>query len=142
MDRHPKLKVCLGHAGGYVPYAVDRMDKGWEMFPKYRGNAVKPPSTYLDRFYYDTTTFTDRNLRFLVDVVGADRVVLGTDWPVPMAVVYPVNTIKNSPVLSDVEKDLISKAIQITGGNVAKTARILNIPRGTLRYKLEKYELG
>ena len=58
MDRHPDLKICLGHAGGYVPYAVDRMDKGWEMFPKYRGNAVKPPSTYLDRFYYDTTTFT------------------------------------------------------------------------------------
>ena len=107
MDRHPDLKVCLGHAGGYVPYAVDRMDKGWEMFPKYRGNAVKPPSTYLDRFYYDTTTFTDRNMRFLVDVVGADRVVLGTDWPAPMAVVDPVNTIKNSAVLSDVEKDAI-----------------------------------
>ena len=107
MDRHPDLKVCLGHAGGYVPYAVDRMDKGWEMFPKYRGNAVKPPSTYLDRFYYDTTTFTDRNMRFLVDVVGVDRVVLGTDWPAPMAVVDPVNTIKNSAVLSDVEKDAI-----------------------------------
>jgi len=107
MDRHPDLKICLGHAGGYVPYAVDRMDKGWEMFPKYRGNAVKPPSTYLDRFYYDTTTFTNRNLRFLVDVVGADRVVLGTDWPAPMAVVDPVNTIKNSAVLSDVEKDAI-----------------------------------
>ena len=107
MDRHPDLKICLGHAGGYVPYAVDRMDKGWEMFPKYRGNAVKPPSTYLDRFYYDTTTFTDRNLRFLVDVVGADRVVLGTDWPAPMAVVDPVNTIKNSAVLSDMEKDAI-----------------------------------
>jgi len=107
MDRHPELKICLGHAGGYVPYAVDRMDKGWEMFPKYRGNAVKPPSTYLDRFYYDTTTFTDRNLRFLVDVVGADRVVLGTDWPAPMAVVDPVNTIKNSAVLSDADKDAI-----------------------------------
>ena len=107
MDRHPELKICLGHAGGYVPYAVDRMDKGWEMFPKYRGNAVKPPSTYLDRFYYDTTTFTNRNLRFLVDVVGADRVVLGTDWPAPMAVVDPVNTIKNSAVLSDADKDAI-----------------------------------
>ena len=107
MDRHPDLKICLGHAGGYVPFAVDRMDKGWEMFPKYRGETEKPPSTYLDRFYYDTTTFTDRNLRFLVDMVGADRVVLGTDWPAPLAVVDPVNVIRNSSVLSGEEKDAI-----------------------------------
>ncbi len=107
LDRHPELKICLAHAGGYIPYAVDRMDKGWEMFPKYRGDAEKPPSTYLNRFYYDTTTFTDRNLRFLVDTVGADRVILGSDWPAPMAVVDPVNTIKNSAVLSDAEKDAI-----------------------------------
>lgn len=107
MDRYPDLKICLGHAGGFVPYAVDRMDKGWEMFPKYRGQAENPPSTYIDRFYYDTTTFTDRNLRFLVDVVGHDRVVLGTDWPAPMAVVDPVNKIKDSKVLTEVEKDSI-----------------------------------
>lgn len=107
MDRHLDLKICLGHAGGYVPFAVDRMDKGWEMFPKYRGEAEKPPSTYLDRFYYDTTTFTDRNLRFLVDMVGAERVVLGTDWPAPMAVVDPVNVIRKSSVLDTPEKEAI-----------------------------------
>jgi aminocarboxymuconate-semialdehyde decarboxylase len=107
MDRHPELKICLGHAGGYVPFAVDRMDKGWKMFPKYRGKAINPPSTYVERFYYDTTTFTDRNLRFLVDVVGADRVVLGTDWPAPMAVIDPVNKIRNSNVLLEAEKEAI-----------------------------------
>ncbi len=107
MDRHTDLKICLGHAGGYVPFAVDRMDKGWEMFPKYRGMALNTPSYYLDKFYYDTTTFTDRNLRFLIDVVGADRVVLGTDWPAPMAVVDPVSKIINSAVLESDEKDAI-----------------------------------
>jgi aminocarboxymuconate-semialdehyde decarboxylase len=117
MDNHPDLKICLGHAGGYVPFAVDRMDKGWEMFPKYRGKAEKPPSTYLDRFYYDTTTFTERNLRFLVDVVGYDRVVLGTDWPAPMAVIDPVKAIKNSNVLSDYEKEAI------LWGNMEKVLR-------------------
>jgi aminocarboxymuconate-semialdehyde decarboxylase len=114
MDRHPELKICLGHAGGYVPFAVDRMDKGWKMFPKYRGKAINPPSTYVERFYYDTTTFTDRNLRFLVDVVGADRVVLGTDWPAPMAVINPVNKIRNSNVLLEAEKEAI------LWGNLAK----------------------
>jgi len=107
MNRYPKLKICLGHAGGFVPYAVDRMDKGWAMFPQYRGEATEPPSAYVDRFYYDTTTFTDRNLRFLVDMVGADRVVLGSDWPAPMAVNDPVGAIRNSPVLNDKEKEAI-----------------------------------
>jgi DNA-binding NtrC family response regulator len=44
-------------------------------------------------------------------------------------------------VVGQVEKELVEKAYKITGGNVAKTARILNVPRGTLRYKLEKYQL-
>ncbi|RLI01826.1 hypothetical protein DRO31_05610 [Candidatus Bathyarchaeota archaeon] len=83
------------------------MDKGWAMFPQYRGEATEPPSAYVDRFYYDTTTFTDRNLRFLVDMVGADRVVLGSDWPAPMAVNDPVGAIRNSPVLNDKEKEAI-----------------------------------
>lgn len=105
MDRHPELRICLGHAGGFVPYAVDRMDKGWKMFPKYRGEATKPPSQYLDRFYYDTTAYTDRNIKFLVDLVGSDRVVLGSDWPAPMAVEEPAKAIRDSPVLSNAEKD-------------------------------------
>ena len=86
MDKYPGLTVCLGHAGGYVPYAVDRMDKGWQARPNLRGRTLDRPSTYVDRFYYDTVTYTDRNLRFLVDVVGAERVVFGTDWPAPMVV--------------------------------------------------------
>jgi aminocarboxymuconate-semialdehyde decarboxylase len=70
------LRICLGHAGGYVPYAVDRMDKGWEMWPDLRGRSLAPPSTYVRRFYYDSVTYTDRNLRFLLDSVGADRVLI------------------------------------------------------------------
>ena len=103
MDRHTDLRVCLGHAGGYVPYAVDRMDRGWDAFPKYRGQARGRPSKYLDRFLYDTTTFTDRNLRFLIDAVGVENVILGTDWPAPMAVEDPVRKIeasRSSPTLN------------------------------------------
>jgi aminocarboxymuconate-semialdehyde decarboxylase len=107
MDRHPGLTVCLGHAGGYVPYAVDRLDKGWSAFPDSRGATLDRPSTYLRRFYYDTVTYTDRNLRFLVDMVGADRVVFGTDWPAPMAVDDPVRRIETSDSLDDTERALI-----------------------------------
>jgi aminocarboxymuconate-semialdehyde decarboxylase len=118
MDRHPRLKVCLGHTGGYIPYAVDRMDMGWEMFPGYRGKAADRPSAYLRRFLYDTATFMDRNLRFLVDAVGADRVLLGSDWPAPMAVEDPVRRIERSLVLRGDEREAILR------GNVS---RILSV---------------
>ncbi len=107
MDKYPGLTVCLGHAGGYVPYAVDRMDKGWQARPNLRGRSLDRPSTYVDRFYYDTVTYTDRNLRFLVDVVGAERVVFGTDWPAPMVVDDPVRRIERSAVLTDKERQAI-----------------------------------
>jgi len=107
MDKYPRLTVCLAHAGGYVPYAVDRMDKGWQARPALRGRIQDRPSTYVGRFYYDTVIYTDRNLRFLVDVVGAERVVFGTDWPAPMVVDDPVRRIERSPVLTENERQAL-----------------------------------
>jgi aminocarboxymuconate-semialdehyde decarboxylase len=113
MDKYPGLTICLGHAGGYVPYAIDRLDMGWEMWPDLRGASRDRPGTYVRRFYYDTVTYTDRNLRFLLDVVGSDRVVFGTDFPAPMEVPAAVRRIETSPLLDDGERE------QILRGNVA-----------------------
>lgn len=107
IDKYPGLTICLGHAGGYVPYAVDRMDKGWQAFPDLRGASRDRPSTYLRRFYYDTVTYTDLNLRFLIDMVGADRVLFGSDWPAPMVVDDPVRRIMTSGVLEESEREAI-----------------------------------
>lgn len=107
MDRYPRLKVCLAHAGGYTPFAFDRLDRGWEVWPEDRGRAANRPSTYADRFYYDTVTFTPRNLRFLIDAVGIDQIILGSDWPAPMRVDDPVGVIKTLDVLTDSERDTI-----------------------------------
>jgi aminocarboxymuconate-semialdehyde decarboxylase len=107
MDKHPGLTVCLAHAGGYVPYAIDRMDQGWRMRPESRGRSRDLPSSYLRRFYYDTVTYTDRNLRWLIDTVGVDRVVFGTDWPAPMAVPEPVVRLRASSALTDQERRAI-----------------------------------
>lgn len=104
MDKYPGLKICLGHAGGYTPYAVDRLDKGWEAWPQLRGKTQGPPSTYLRRFYYDTVTYKPRTLRFLADVVGADRVVFGTDFPAPMVVEDSVHWIDTMPELTSEER--------------------------------------
>jgi len=110
MDRYPGLVICLGHAGGYVPYAIDRMDKGWEAWPDLRGASRDRPSTYLRRFYYDTVTYTDRNLRFLLDVVGSDRVLFGTDFPAPMEVGGAVRWIEASAVLAADEREAILRS--------------------------------
>jgi aminocarboxymuconate-semialdehyde decarboxylase len=105
IDKYPGLKVCLAHAGGYVPYALDRLDQGWEVWPEDRGKSQDKPSTYVDRFYYDTVTFTDRNLRFMLDVLGSDRVVFGTDWPAPMQIYGAVERFETTDALTEEERD-------------------------------------
>ena len=104
LDRYPRLTICLCHGGGYVPYALDRLDKGWEVWPGERGATQDKPSTYVRRFLYDTVVYTPRNLRFLIDVVGADRVVFGTDWPAPMTFDDPVGRLERMKELSDGER--------------------------------------
>jgi DNA-binding NtrC family response regulator len=60
----------------------------------------------------------------------------------PFSFEIPPEGIVLDDIVGQVEKELVEKAFRVTGGNVAKTARILNVPRGTLRYKLEKYQLA
>lgn len=120
LDEYPDLKMLLGHGGGYTPYGVARMDKvagalppefDGEMHPPFPGddgfNHEKPPSEYLDRFYYDCCTYSGPVLRFLVDTVGIERVVLGTDYPAPMFLYDPVNWVRGLPELTDDEKESI-----------------------------------
>lgn len=85
LDRHPSLEVVLVHAGGFLPYQIGRLDHGYAVRQETRGAIQQPPSAYLRRFHYDTITHAARPLAFLVDLVGADRVVLGTDIPFDMA---------------------------------------------------------
>ncbi len=110
MDLFPGLKLCLGHAGGYTAFAVDRMDKGWEaarldyMSDMPRKHLTRPPSEYLPAFYYDTVTYRESTLRFLIDRVGIDRVVFGTDYPAPMVVNDAVSWILRMETIGDDEK--------------------------------------
>ena len=117
IDRFPRLKVCLLHGGGYVAFGVARMDKGWEAakldyMVKYssenaRQSISKPPSQYVGSFYYDCATFSEPTLRFLIDTVGIDRVVFGTDYPCPMEMVDSVNWINSLGSLTRGEKQAI-----------------------------------
>ena len=89
LDRFPGLRLVVAHGGGYLPTYIGRSDHAWHARPDARGCA-EPPSSYLRRLWFDALVYTPQALRHLVDAVGADRVVLGTDYPFDMGVDDPV----------------------------------------------------
>ena len=113
MDACPELKVCLAHGGGYTCFGAGRMDRGWQVRREARVSIRQPPSAFLNRFYYDCLTHDENALRMLIDMVGIDRVVFGTDWPFDMAIDDPVTWLRSMNGLTDGEKDAI------LGGNVS-----------------------
>src|SRR5262249_56212454 len=80
-DRFPELKIVLVHGGGFLPYQFGRFDRLFAVREEARLNISRPPSSYLDRFWIDSITHSDQALRYLVDLVGTERVVVGTDFP-------------------------------------------------------------
>ena len=84
-DRLPKtLRICFAHGGGSFAYLLGRMQNAWEHQPLCRGAAQFPPVRYLERFYVDSAIFDQRSLKLLVDVMGEDHVMLGSDYPYPL----------------------------------------------------------
>jgi aminocarboxymuconate-semialdehyde decarboxylase len=97
LAKYPRLKVCLTHGGGFLPYQIGRLDRGYKAKPDVTALSVdSPPSAFLRRFYYDTVLHSTEAVRFLVERVGADRVVLGSDYPFPMGDPEPVVTVLDS----------------------------------------------
>jgi aminocarboxymuconate-semialdehyde decarboxylase len=80
LEACPDLRVCIAHGGGPTCYAMGRLDRGWDRLPQDK-RTPHPPSAYQKRLYYDTVVGSEEALRFLLDRVGADRIVLGSDWP-------------------------------------------------------------
>jgi aminocarboxymuconate-semialdehyde decarboxylase len=102
LERHPRLKVCLTHGGGFLPYQIGRQDRGFSALPKLTAqHLAAPPSSLLRRFYYDTVVHGAAALSFLVDRVGSDRVVLGSDYPFPMGDPEPIATVRGAELPDD-----------------------------------------
>ena len=77
LDRHPDLRVMVPHGGGMLPFQLGRLDFQAKVF----GGRERAPSEYLSHFYFDTVLHDPRALEFLVEVVGIDNVVLGSNYP-------------------------------------------------------------
>ena len=84
-DRVPEsLRICFAHGGGSFACWLGRLENAWHRRPDLVATSALPPSGYLGRFFVDSVVFDPRALRLLVDTVGADRVLMGSDYPYPL----------------------------------------------------------
>jgi aminocarboxymuconate-semialdehyde decarboxylase len=84
-DRLPKtLRICFAHGGGSFAFLLGRLENAWHNRDLARGISKEPPSRYVERFYVDSAVFDPRALRLLLEVMGEERVMLGSDYPFPL----------------------------------------------------------
>ena len=120
LERHPKLKICIVHGGGYLPAHFGRLDQGYKINvrPDSRRHITKPPSEYLKQVYYDTVLFDPDEITILVDRFGADHVLMATDYPHDLGLDDPLGFIDSVPNLSAAQKAAIN------GGNAQKLFKL------------------
>jgi len=103
----PDIRWIVGHLGGAVPYLMERMDNGWRDFVECRSKIDELPSTYLKQLYYDTVNFNPHMLMMARNMLGADHMVMGSDYPHLLGSIdRAVSSIQNLDVADD-EKERI-----------------------------------
>jgi aminocarboxymuconate-semialdehyde decarboxylase len=114
LDRLPRLKICLSHAGGYLLAAIGRFDHGYQHRAEVRAKAKLRPSDYLRRFHYDCISHSEGGLAQVIAQVGADRILLGSDFPADMGLRRPLEWLAGQAHLTDAD------CAAIIGGNAAR----------------------
>lgn len=116
LDRHPKLRIGLPHGGGALLILIGRVDHGWEVRPEVK-HLPKAPSKYLDRFFYDTIVHSKQIMEFVISTVGAERVMLGSDYCFDMGYERPIQFLEQINLTSAQRK-------MILGGTAAKLLKL------------------
>jgi aminocarboxymuconate-semialdehyde decarboxylase len=114
LERHPGLRICLVHGGGTLPYQIGRLDHAHRELHSKVGGLPELPSAYARRLYYDTVTHSPEMLRFLLEFVGADHVVLGSDYPFEMGESDPLGLLDSVQGLDPRDR------MRIAGANVER----------------------
>jgi aminocarboxymuconate-semialdehyde decarboxylase len=116
-EKHKNLRLCLSHGGGLIAYNIWRLDHASEQRPEFRKNISKKPSEYLKKIYFDTILHSVAAIDYLIRAVGADRVVIGTDYPMAMGDFDPVGKIKELKISAE-------ERSRVLGGNAAKAINL------------------
>ncbi|MEN3279058.1 MAG: aminocarboxymuconate-semialdehyde decarboxylase [Solirubrobacteraceae bacterium] len=109
LDRRPKLRILAAHGGGYLPFYPARSDHAWRVRPEV-STPEHAPSSYLRRLYFDSLVHEPELLAALVERVGADRVLMGSDFPFDMGNPDPVAHVHATPGLDDAARAAICGA--------------------------------
>ncbi|KAI8923554.1 hypothetical protein BC831DRAFT_28907 [Entophlyctis helioformis] len=124
LERHPKLRICLAHGGGSFPFTIGRLEHGFNCRPDLVAtNNDKPPSAYLGRIWCDSLVHDNDALELLVKKIGANRIILGSDYPFPLGEQRPGELVDQNKSLSDEDKAKILglNALEFFGSLVDKS---------------------
>ena len=113
LARHPELRLMAAHGGGFLPAYSGRIDHAWGARSDARGDLPEPPTSYLKRVFLDSVVFTPHQLAYLVQVFGADKILMGTDYPFDMGEYDPIGHVAGAGLST-------GDVAAITGGNAKR----------------------
>ena len=117
LGRFPRLQIILAHGGGFFPYQVGRFDQAYRNVQETSAVAAQRPSAYLGGFFYDTIVHDPTALRFLIDLVGVERLLLGSDYPFPVGDLAPLQVLESTGLSTD-------DRAKVAGGNAQLLFRL------------------
>ena len=109
LDRYPGLVICVVHGGGFLPYQLGRMERGHTAVPHLTARHIGTfPRTIARRLYYDTVLHSPEAIRFLIDTVGVDRVLLGSDYPFDMGDERAADSVRAAGLGAEAEEAILA----------------------------------
>lgn len=122
LERYPRLKICLSHGGGFVPYQAGRFQHGWKVRDEAKARITEPAKESLHRLYYDTIVHSKPALEFLIGSVGADHVLLGSDYPFDMGNLDCVARVRETAISAEAEQFILGGYARTLLGEVRSNA--------------------
>ena len=110
LERLPNLRICFAHGGGSFPATIGRVDHGFNVRPDLFPDNPHGPRKYLNKMYFDSLVHEPAKLDYLVKLVGADQVMLGTDYPFPLGELEPGRLIDSMPYDDSIKQMLFNGA--------------------------------
>ncbi len=104
IERHPRIKLIAAHGGGYLPFYTGRFDEAAQMRPDTMPAITQAPSHYLKNIYFDTIIYRPEAISYLADLVGVERIVMGTDRPYDSSLKDPVGLIRSVPGFGEADQ--------------------------------------
>ncbi len=101
------LRICFAHGGGSFAFWLGRMENAWHQRHDVIGTSALPPSSYVGRFSVDSVVFDERALRLLVDTLGAEQVMVGSDYPYPLGERPAGSVARRAAFLDDRQRALV-----------------------------------